>query len=109
MCCNLFSVAETVLLYLLAKAVNVGLSIEQGALIMSIYGAVTTFSQLIVGILADFIHIPISYILMSSLFVMSATAVAFTFCYSFALFVLCVSLFGLCKGEYYEESKSFHK
>lgn len=93
-----WAAAETVLLYLPAKAVNVGLSIEQGALIMSIYGAMFAFSQFIVGILADFIHVPTSYILMSSMLVMSATAVAFTFVHSFAFFVLCISLFGMCKG-----------
>ncbi|CAE1277810.1 SLC16A9 [Acanthosepion pharaonis] len=93
-----FVAAETVLLYLPAKAVNVGLSIEQGALIMSIYGAMFAFSQFIVGILADFIHIPTSYILMFSMLVMSATTVAFTFVHSFAFFVLFISLFAMCKG-----------
>lgn len=93
-----WAAAETVLLYLPAKAVNVGLSIEQGALIMSIYGAMFAFSQFIVGILADFIHVPTSYILTFSMLVMSATTVAFTFVHSFAFFVLFISLFAMCKG-----------
>lgn len=96
----LLPVGEIVLIYLPAKAVDVGLNREQGALIMSIYGAVFAFSQIVVGILADLIHIPTSYLLMFSLLGMSVIAVAFVLCNSFSLFVLCASLFAICNGKY---------
>lgn len=84
--------------YLPAKAVDVGLTREQGALIMSIYGGVLAISQFTFGMLADLLHIPTSYILMTSLLVTSAVSVGFTFCHSFAFFVLCISLFAICRG-----------
>ncbi|CAE1331453.1 unnamed protein product [Acanthosepion pharaonis] len=93
-----WTAGECVILYLPAKAVNVGLTREQGALTMSIYGAVFMLSQIVVGILADLIHIPQSYLLMSSLLGMAATSFAFTFCHSFPWFVLCTSLFAIFHG-----------
>lgn len=68
---------------------------------MSIYGVVIAFSQIVVGILADLFHIPVSYLLMSSLFGMSVTSVAITLCHSFWLFILCASLFAICHGFSY--------
>lgn len=81
---------EMILIYLPAKAVYVGLNREQGAFIMSIYGAVQAFSQIFVGILADFIHIPTSYILMFSLVSMSAIAVAFIYCLICIVPLVCI-------------------
>lgn len=92
------AVYHTILMYIPAKAVDVGLTREQGALIMSIYGAVLAFSPIVVGILADIIHIPTSCLLMFSLFGMSATSAAIIFCHSFPLFVICTSVFGICHG-----------
>ncbi|CAE1279461.1 unnamed protein product [Acanthosepion pharaonis] len=93
-----WTAGECVMTYLPAKAVDTGLTREQGALMMSIYGAVIAFSQIVAGILADLLHIPTSYLLMASLFGMSAFSLSFTFCHSFSLFVVCASLFAICHG-----------
>ena len=92
--------SQIVLIYLPAKVVSVGLSREQGALIMSIFAAVAAFSQILVGIFADLLHIPISYLLTFSLVVMSVTSATVAFCHSFSSFIICASLFAICKGEY---------
>ncbi|CAE1279457.1 SLC16A12 [Acanthosepion pharaonis] len=93
-----WSSSEKIYVYLPAKVVNVGLTREQGALIMSIIGAIIGPSQIITGILGDVFHIPISYLLMPSLFGLSATTLAFTFCNSFSLFALCASIFAIFYG-----------
>ncbi|CAE1283122.1 unnamed protein product [Acanthosepion pharaonis] len=93
-----WTAGECVKIYLAPKVVDTGLTREQGALIMSIYGAVMALSQIVVGIMADLFHIPTSYLLMSSLLGMSAFSLVFTFCQSFSLFVACVCLFAICHG-----------
>lgn len=89
---------EVVLLYLPVKVDDVGLNRKEAALVMSIYGGVFAVSQIIVGILADFIRVPTTYILMFSAFSMSLISIAITFCYSFSLFALAASLFAICTG-----------
>lgn len=100
----LLSVCEVVLLYLPIKVDDVGLNRKEAALLMSIYGAVFAVSQIVVGILADLIHIPTTYILMFSTLAMSLISVAITFCYSFSLFALAASLFAICTGQYLQAS-----
>ncbi|CAE1279459.1 unnamed protein product [Acanthosepion pharaonis] len=102
-----FYACDNVLIYLPAKVVSVGLTREEGALIMAIYGAIIGPSQIVVGILGDVFHIPVSYLLMPSLFGMSATTLAFTFCNSFSLFVLCVSLFAIFYGSLFDATQSY--
>lgn len=98
----ILSAGECVPIYLPAKAVDAGLTRKQGALIMSIFGAIILPSQIIVGIVADLFHIRTSYLLMSSLIGMAVSSLVFTFCQSFSLFVVCVSVFSICQGEYFE-------
>lgn len=93
-----WTAGECVKIYLPPKVVDTGLTRQQGALIMSIYGAVMAVSQIVVGIMADLLHIPTSYLLMASLFGMSAFSLVFTFCQSFYFFVVCVCLFAICHG-----------
>lgn len=94
--------AGTTVIYLPAKCEDVGLNREQGALIISIQGAVIIFSQIVIGLLVDLLHIPKSYLLMSSLLGMSVATVAITFCQTFSLFALCISLFAFCLGKYFK-------
>lgn len=96
------SAGECVSIYLPAKAVDTGLTREEAALVMSIYGGIIAPSQIIVGILADLFHIPISYLLMSSLIGMTIFSLVFTFCQSFSMFVACASVFAIFQGEYFE-------
>ena len=67
---------------------------------MSIYGVVTAFSQIVVGIFADLLHIPISYLLTFSLLGMSVISAAIPFCHSFSSFVICIFLYAIFEGEY---------
>lgn len=92
-----------VMIYVPAKMMNVGLKLEQGTLIMSLYGLVFAFSKISAGILADVFHIPTSYLLMFSLFGLSASSFAFIFCHSFSMFVLCICLFAIFYGEYFKQ------
>lgn len=96
-----WTAGECVSIYLPAKAVDTGLTREEAALVMSIYGGIIAPSQIIVGILADLFHIPISYLLMSSLIGMTIFSLVFTFCQSFSMFVACASVFAIFQGFTY--------
>ncbi|CAE1247690.1 unnamed protein product [Acanthosepion pharaonis] len=84
----LWAVGDSLLIYLPAYAESLELSREEGAMIMSIYGIVSTLSQILAGFLADVVHIPISYLLFSAVFGMSLSILAIPFCQTFTTLAL---------------------
>lgn len=90
----LWAVGDSMLIYLPAYAESIGLSREEGAMLMSIYGIVATLSQILAGFLVDVVHIPISYLLFTTLFGMSLGTLAIPFCQTFATLALSTAIFG---------------
>ena len=90
---------EVISIFLPANVVDVGLSREEGALIMSINGVMFAVSQLLVGVVADLLHVPISYILTLSLLVLTVTSVSIPFCQSLLSLILCSSTFAVFHGK----------
>lgn len=80
----LWSVGDSMSIYLPAYADSVGLSRSEGALVISVVGFTSTISQIVVGFLADVVHIPISNLLCISLIGMVVTIASVPHCQSFA-------------------------
>lgn len=98
----LISAGEVVPVFLPANVVHRGLTREEGALLMSIYGVMFAASQLVVGMIADLLHVPISYILAVSMIALTLTSVAIPFCYTFLAFAFCTGVFAIFHGKYYK-------
>lgn len=94
----IWSAGEVVPVFLPANVVHRGLTREEGALLMSIYGVMFAASQLVVGMIADLLHVPISYILAVSMVALTLTSVAIPFCYTFLAFAFCTGVFAIFHG-----------
>lgn len=94
----IWSAGEVVPVFLPANVVHRGLTREEGALLMSIYGVMFAASQLVVGMIADLLHVPISYILAVSMMALTITSVAIPFCYTFLDFAFCTGVFAIFHG-----------
>lgn len=93
-----WAAGESYVIFIPANVVDIGLSSEEGALIMSVYGIFAALSQLGVGMVADLLHVPISYILTFSMTSLIIISIAIPFCHSFIAFAICTAIYGTFHG-----------
>lgn len=80
-------------------AVSRGVSTMQAALLVSIVGGTNILGRLLAGWLANHRNIDSVLVFACALLLDGLSSALIPFCSSFALFVVCSCVFGLCMGK----------